>query len=334
MIGAGFALDAIRRARQFERDMRSRAPRVRVRHRDDRPVQEREEFACFYLCGSCGLLREPGASDPTRADPEQPDPILARDCGHCGARAWIDLRNQTSALAVRDIEESLRQEPPAWVRGRIKMASGGIGAVAGGAAALALAALFAPAAGALAVVAAASGGVTALASNSLLAKPLSRLLMSRSPIGPARWFRPLPIPDQGSEVIETIRGMVESDETPLVAPLSGRSCLAYEVGVIFDADGDAYPPVWVLREVRSRALRVDGRTFEAGAVDLELEMVDVGEQALKLPGSDLRTFLRQRGLFISDGQFDLFEAVLLPGQAIELRKHSPQDSPWVAHLAT
>ena len=226
------------------------------------------------------------------------------------------------------MEERLRQEPPSWVQTRVKAASGGVGAVTGGAAALALSALFAPALGPLAVVAASTGGLAALATNTLLGKPLSRLMLARTPGGPARWLRPLPLVDQESDVVETHRGQIQSAAESLTAPFSGRPCLAYEIGVVFDADGDAYPPVWVLREVHSRALEVDGVEVAAGSLELELPMTIVEEPT----HDDLAVFLRQRGLFASDGQFEFFEAIVCADDEVELRRHeTPDGSPWVVH---
>ena len=331
-VGAGFALDAIRRARQFEREMSKRTARVRARPKSKEDRHQTESFPCLFLCGSCGFLVEPSSGDPHRSDPEQPDSVLARDCPHCGGRAWIDLRNTTSALAVRDMEEGLRHEPPDWVRNRIRAASGGVGAVTTGVAALVMATLLAPAIGPLAVLSAATGGVAALTTSSLLGKPLSRLLLARTPGGPARWLRPLPVVDQGSDVAATHSGVVRSNADPLVAPFSGRECLAYEIGVVFDADGDAYPPVWVLREVRSRELEVDGVAVEAGQLELELPMSAVAE--LSASNKDLSVFLRQRGLFASDGRFDFFEAIVPAGEAVQLRRHAqPDNGPWVLHAS-
>lgn len=326
-VGAGFALDAIRRARQFEKEM-ARRPRVRVRAPRGSEGAEVEAFECHQVCGACGLLGDVPSADPYRA--EQTAGVAAPVCPSCGAQAWIDLRNIAAALALRDMEERARQEPPGWVRSKTRMVEGAFGMSAAGSAALALQLLLAPALGPLVVVSAATGGLTALLTNQLFARPLSRLLLARKPVGPARWRRALPIPDVRSPVVALRRGRARGRGDTLKAPISGRPCLAYEVGVVFDADGDAYPPMWVLREDRSRAFGVDGVEIESDRVALELPLEDVSAAADAQPPTELVMFLRKRGLFHSDGAFEFFESVLIEGAPVELVRHAvPEGAPWV-----
>ena len=136
VVGAGFALDAVRRARSYGSALTARSSRTYLRREagDDYAEREWEEHPCLFLCGSCGLLADPVATTPSGGTTgnEARTSSHGLDCPHCGARAWIDLRSRSRALAVRDMEETLRQEPPEGVRRQIRAASGGLGIVAGG----------------------------------------------------------------------------------------------------------------------------------------------------------------------------------------------------------
>jgi hypothetical protein len=331
-IGAGFALDAIRRARDLEREMMHRRARVRPRLRSGEGGQDELEYACFFVCGSCGLLADPPATDAFR-DEASARPRLPA-CGHCGAEAWLDLRNVNNAQALRETEERLRHDPPASVRTRVGAASGAAGVAAGGAAALALQVLFAPALGPLAVVAATTAGLAALAARAIAGNSLSRMLLTREPVGPARWRRALPLVDTESPIVDRRSGPARSSAEPLIAPISGRPCLAYEVGVVFDAEGDAYPPMWILREERSRAIEIGGEMLPADGAALDLPLHSVGAQAQAKPEAELATFLRKRGLFHTDGSFEFFEAVLPEGTTCQIVRHAdPQGGPWVIQPA-
>ncbi|MEM6297012.1 MAG: hypothetical protein AAGA54_37450, partial [Myxococcota bacterium] len=56
------------------------------------------------LCAECGWLdwRASGASSPHR---QAADAQADATCPHCGASAWLDLRRESTALAIREGEE-------------------------------------------------------------------------------------------------------------------------------------------------------------------------------------------------------------------------------------
>lgn len=321
-VGAGFMIDAMKRARHFEREMAARRVRVRVRDLGERAPDD-EPFPCGWVCQGCGLMRD-APEDQARAD---------APCSFCKARAWIDLRSFRNAQLVRESEERLRQDAPQWARRKVRGTAGVVGVALAGTTMAALAALMGPLVLApAAVIAAASGGAGAVAFDQILGRSLARWLIARADMGPARWRCALPKPDLQSPIVARHRGVPQASAPLLRAPISGRECLAYEVGVIFDAEGDAYPPVWVLREDRNTPFSVDGVEVDRDALTTELSMFEVNDQAQQLPPDDLRRFLRERGLFVADGSWDFFESILPADTEIDLCRHgAPEGAPWVVY---
>lgn len=319
-IGSGFMIDAMRRARQFEREMSRSRERPRVRLHGP-PAPDEETFDCAWVCTGCGLFRDPPTS---QADADAP-------CGHCQARAWVDLRSFRNAQLLREVEERLRATGPPQIRRRVRTAAGVLGVAVAGATAVAFtAALGGVALLPIAVVAAATGGAGATVVDQLLGRSLSRWLLTREPVGPARWRCAMPKPDLASTIVERRSGIARAVADTIDAPVSGRACLAYEVGVIFDADGDAYPPVWILREERNTEMLVDDVVIGRDQAALELPLLPVGEAADARPPETLSRFLRTRGLFAADGQFEFFESILEPQAPVELVRHAePAGAPWV-----
>ena len=115
-------------------------------------------------------------------------------------------------------------------------------------------------------------------------------------------------------------------EAVLRAPFTGRACVAYEVAVLFDHPGDAWPPIWALREMRSCPFEVDGRE-----VAKDHAMLTTATALVETPvmsEEQKRRFLRERGLFVADGRFDLYEAIVAPNQRVELRwPTAPEGAP-------
>lgn len=315
-------LDAMKRARQFEREMfGGRGGRVRVKGDRGGFAPDDEAFACAWVCQGCGFMRD---APKAQADADQ-------TCRHCRARAWIDLRSFRNAQLLREQEQRLREDAPDWVQHRVRGAAGVAGVAIGGAAALAAGAML-PLLAPVAVIAAAIGGAGAMGVEQIIGKPLSRWLIARADVGPARWRCALPKPNLESEVVARHAGTATTRQAPLAAPISGRECIAYEVGVVFDAEGDAYPPVWVVREDRNVAFEVGDVDVAADALTTELTMLSVSDQANERDRGDIAKFLRQRGLFVADGEYSFFESVLPVGAEIELVRHAePAQSPWVVY---
>lgn len=107
-------------------------------------------------------------------------------------------------------------------------------------------------------------------------------------------------------------------ERGLRAPLSGRECLAYELGVRHDSDAEADPWSWTLLEQHSApALCVEG--VELGERPyLQLER-RVYAQVLSAAACDE---LRKRGLDPSRPGYTLFETTVMAGEAVTVRAHA------------
>jgi hypothetical protein len=105
-------------------------------------------------------------------------------------------------------------------------------------------------------------------------------------------------------------GTVTPSDRALLAPLTGRGCLAYEVGVRFDDDGDAPAATWALLEQHVGEFAIDGEAMPA--LDLHLE---VPRQCLGLATSmsleaAAQVYLRQRGFGAESGTMRLFESIV------------------------
>lgn len=307
MVWGGAVFDVISRLKRERPDLNSRRSSVRPHELDF--ASSREPFPCQLLCDSCGYLSE-------RRDP----------CPACGRVAWIDLGLWAHAHALREREEAERQNPAPEVRWQVRLASLGLGG--GLVAGLAAAGVLAVGWPALLLCGA---GATA-ATHGLGRRRLGWSIMARRVRWPTRWRIPLPLSEPDAPIAARARGTAEPRGALLTAPFSRRPCLAYEIAVLFDTPGDAWPPIWVLREVRSSAFAVDGHELASDAAVLaapqeKLERPAITEEALS-------RFLRERGLFATDGQFDLFEAILPPGAACELQwPAAPRGAPPRVHLS-
>lgn len=304
MVWGGATLDAIARLRRDQRQQAHRKLDYRKLTKAARgPLgPAKEPFDCMFLCDHCGYLADTAAT-----------------CPSCTHMAWIDLDNWAHAEALRQVEESARQRPIAEVRWGVRAMSLAIGATLGCGltAGLALAGgLALIGAGVIGFGAGATGAATAL-THALGRRAFGWRFMARRVRDPARWRLPLPFADPRATVAARVVGPARARGPLLRAPFSGRPCVAYEVAVLFDYPHDAWPPTWVLREVRSCALEVEGREVAADAAMLELPTQAIDRPALDEDGK--RRFLRERGLFLADGEFDLFEAVVLPDQTVELQ---------------
>jgi hypothetical protein len=82
---------------------------------------------------------------------------------------------------------------------------------------------------------------------------------------------------------------------------------------LFDTEGDARPPEWVVSEVASTAFTVGGHALEKDGVMVSVPIAPV---ELNPERVDLARYLRERGLFATDGEFLLFEAVVCPGDQV------------------
>lgn len=274
------------RNQQREREARREFMLQRRRNRKlQRPEEgaRREGFSCYLLCGECGYLGD-----------------ARGQCPSCGEQSWIDLANVGMAYRLRELDEARRVRAPRWVRA----VAGALAIAMAGAVALALFLC-------MGVIPAALGSLpVGLLVFFFAQRPLAVLLVRLQKKRPARWRSP-ELPRRGRP--RELSGRVENEGEPLVAPLSGRACVAYRVAVLFDTPGDARPAEWVLDETRAVDVRVGEERIAGERMLLQNGLEEISADALAT-SFDLETFLRQRGLHLSDGQHWLFECVLEPGE--------------------
>lgn len=305
MVWGGAIFDVISRLRRERPDLSSR--RSAVRPHELGYAGSHEAFPCLYLCDACGYLGD------TRAP-----------CPACGSTMWIDLNLWAHAHALREREEAERQNPSKEVRWEVRLASLAIGGALGAGVAVGLALGGVLAFGWPALLACGAGATAA--THGLGQRKLGWSMMARRVRWPTRWRLPLPLADERAPIAARAAGRVDPRGPLLTAPFSGRPCVAYEIAVLFDTPNDAWPPIWALREIRSCAFEVAGHAVEADAAALALPIEQVTRPAITEEA--LSKLLRERGLFLTDGQFDLFEAILEPGAGCELQwPSSPTGAP-------
>jgi hypothetical protein len=248
-----------------------------------------EQFECFFLCADCGFL----------------EPENQEVCPGCSQSTWLDLRHHATADQVRDEELAERQRVPWWVK----------------VVTLATAIVFLGAATWLSgptptSVSAAAIGVLLvyLAGNRSMACLLVRSIDKR----PHRWRLPIPLPARGAQARQRVHGEATRADKILQAPFSGRECLAYQVSVLFDAPGDARPPEWVLQEAKGVDFSVNGERIPGVRALVQKPMQLISTDEDKESELKLSRFLRERGLFLSDGEFTLFEATVEPGEEVQV----------------
>lgn len=294
MVWGGATIDVIARMRKDRQQMASKRTSIRPHMLGSGPPKE--SFDCLFLCDGCGYLSDTDAR-----------------CPACGATAWIDLDYWVHAEALRAREEEERRNPSKEVRWQVRLASLAAGSTLGAG----CVGLLAAAGVALAWPVALGLGVTSVAAaHGLGQRRIGWSLMARRVRDPTRWRLPLPSIDPAAKIRERISGHLAPQGALLRAPFTGRPCIGYEIAVLFDTPEDAWPPIWVLREMRSCAFDVRGRAVEADKAWLALPTAPISQPALD---DDAKAkFLRQRGLFLGDGQFDLFESIIEPGRPYEL----------------
>jgi hypothetical protein len=294
MVWGGATLDVIARMRKDRQQIGGGRCSIRPHMLGTGPP--REKFDCLYLCDECGYLSD---TNPR--------------CPSCGANSWIDLDYWVHAEFLREREHQERRNPSKEVRWQLRLASLAAGSTLGAGCAAVLAAA-GVALGWPLLLGLGAGG-TAM-THGLGRRRLGWSLMARRVRDPTRWRLPLPRVDPAAQIAERITGHLEPRDALLRAPFTGRACLGYEIAVMFDTPEDAWPPIWVLREMRSCAFDVRGRAVAADHAWLELPTAAISQPALDDEAK--AKLLRQRGLFSSDGQFDLFESILEPGRAYDL----------------
>jgi hypothetical protein len=279
---------------------------------------EWEPFACFHLCVNCGFLAEDGENA----------------CPGCRRQNWIDLRNIPMAEQVREAEYRDRQRIPPKIENRGILATLGLAVLGGGVGSALESMSFASSPGSIAIYGVITAVAAAVVGWLIFPRLFNRLYFRRRRRFPSRWRLPLPLPRRSVAPQRTLSGSVRPANELLEAPLSGRRCIGYEVSVLFDVAGDKRPPMWILEEERTASFEIQGERIAAERVTLELPSHLVGgedfsgepqgdatgeDKASQEAREDARDkkisrFLRKRGLFISEGDYAVFESLIEPDE--------------------
>ena len=281
---------------------RARVP-ARLRH-VGRTADIPSQHPCASLCSACGYLRQPSIDGGYRV---AADEAPSGGCPACGGDGWVDLRSEDVLIALSENESfAMAQTVLGWA-----MQSAGVLLLGTAVVFLAsmLALLF------LSTGALLPAGLTTIATVLTAVALLRRLYeLGRPPRPrplPMRWRYALPSP--APPQVDGDPVWLQGD--PILAPLSGRPCLAYDVGIRIDDDARAPLGRWLLVEQGSASLLTPNATLPEGHVWLELR-----ERTLHRPESPedeerLHRFLRERG-FNSPDLF-VFETIVEPHAAVK-----------------
>ncbi len=315
--------DAARAIRRNQRNLDRRVARTlrRVRNRKNRrnagdyePV--RVDFSCVYLCGACDYF----------VHEHQGDDGAVVACPACGESDWIDLAVEPLANRIRDMEAEERMKVPQHVRRLVLGVSlGFFGVLATGFAVAYI--FFGGLYGGFSFLTVLAAAILVPIINFWLPRPAAVFLLRNQERVPHRWHVPMPLPDPDEPPSRKYKALqAQPISETLKAPISGRECMAYQVCVLFDTPGDARPPEWVLQEQEAVAVRL-GEELEVPAKALYLESPVAEVQVIEDAGEKyeaVKRFLRQRGLFITDGEFHYFEARLEPGDEVDVSDHDEE----------
>ena len=255
---------------------------------------------CFFLCARCGYLAQSSASQ----------------CAHCHGDEWLDLNDVTISETLRSEEEHARRKVPFSA----KLLSASVHLVIFVAVTIALPLLIPqmrdgwietiynyPAIGWYWVV----FPTMMLGSYFFSTRHVAKMLRRFTKVRPIRWYLPVDIrsrSDMAKLPHHDVTGHCQGDEL-LTAPFSGVPCLGYKVSVLFDVHQDARPPEWVVEESRSAPCTVAGETVDTDKLVFHISG-HLMNTASEENQNKVKLYLRQRGLYLEDGEFWFYESVL------------------------
>ncbi len=253
------------------------------------------------MCAECGRLtwREAVPASPHRtADDETPQ----RDCPHCGRRDWIDLRRESTALAIRQGEQGVAAAAsPAMEAVR----NAGFGVIVGAFVGLAATNSF--------LVGAILAGMAGVAGG-LSSYRMRHRALPPKPALPDRWALALPPAGAPTQVTS---GRASSTEL-LRSPLTGRACVAYEVGLRQDAQPTGPLETWALLEQRVAPLDVDGMRVDPVAIFVELPRECLGQLSPEGVEAPAIEWLEERGFSAVGSSLFVYESIIGPDAPISI----------------
>ena len=261
-------------------------------------------FPCAHVCMTCGFVRHPPGGDPLRTDPAEPLP----PCPHCRTRAWADLADEDIARNLAAVEQWERSEADprrrAW-----RIGLGIVLAVTLGATAVVAllgakyyAVLFSMLTSLFAIL-----FVPGLVMNAIAeARRKSRRI-------PYRWSLALP-PTAFVTGDPVATGAVEAAGELLVAPLTGRPCVAYEVRVT--RPDDASTPAPTLLEQRCADVRVGEVAIPGGQTLLRIDPMPLTSSDRVDREQIIERYLRRHGVLGEEGPWQLLETRIEVGDSV------------------
>jgi hypothetical protein len=270
------------------------------------------------MCTACGFLELPAemawhARDPLRSEGGV-DP-RARSCRHCGAREWADLGDGATIAALRHVDAA---EAPTRVSAGIRTlrrawaVTRGVSGLAIGAALLVGLVTSTLANGLLVVMYPMLVGL-AIVVVATVVDAVRDVRDTRPAPAPVRWH--LALPDARAPLVDNA-GIAHARGPLLRAPLTGRDCLAYELGIRTDDDASAPEATWLLLEQRSTAFAVGEERYPADSVRLDLARTRVDPAALD--EDRLGAIVRARGFLTTDTTLALFESIVPDATRVEV----------------
>lgn len=285
----------------------TRKPRVPARLRHiGRTADVPADHPCGSLCSNCGYLRNPVIEAGYRvAAGDEPRGC----CPSCGEEAWLDLRRDDVMLALSENESyALDRSVRSWaLESASVLVLGSVGLFLG----IMLAQLF------LGTGAFMPAGLTTIATVLAAVAIIRRMYELGGPPRartlPMRWRWALPSP----EPLRLDDVSVELSGDPLIAPLSGRPCLAYDIAVRPDDDGRAAVGTWLLVEQQTAPLEAGGRTISAGKAWLDLSVRELFDVVSAADPHRVERFLRERGFTPHDHH--VFETIVPLGAVVRAK---------------
>jgi hypothetical protein len=280
------------------------------------------------ICTACGWLELPADMTWNARDPHRHEGGVDREsapCPHCGRREWADLGDAATIATLRHVD--LTEAPTRASTGmrtlrRAWAVTRGVSGLAIGAA-LVTALLGSPLASDMLLIMMYPGlvalGIVVFAT---VIDAVREVRDARAAPLPARWRLALP---SARTPIAAASGPVQAIGPLLRGPLTGRPCIAYELGIRTDDDAGAPDSTWLLLEQRSTAFAVGKERYAADAVRLDLVRTKVEPTALS--EDRLGAIVRARGFLTSDTTLALFEAIVPDDARIEVQPTQMRTGP-------
>jgi hypothetical protein len=276
-------------------------------------------MACSVVCASCGYLQlvdepAPLAGDPHRRSELLPVPVTrTARCPGCDSTSWAETRLEGTAQVLRNVDgvrETALARPGMDRAASVVMVASAT-SLLGVIVWLAMRWMDQARIGFVMMIGVFVLGLVALALRQ------AKQTFEAPAIAPApvRWH--LPLPPRGALPAAPVSGRATAIGELILAPVTGRPCLAYEVGVRTDRDLTAPLETWLLLEQRSIAFAVGEHRFAPNSMRFMLprRALDVA----RLPAARLARFRTERALSLGDVSIVITEEIVTPEMPLDIR---------------